>query len=207
MFRIALTGGIGAGKSVALARFIELGAIGIDYDGLARVAVQPGSTGLDEVVASFGPQVLAADGTLDRPVLAGVVFADPEARERLDAIVHPIVRRLAAEREAAVGAADAGAVVVHDIPLLVETGEVERFHLVVVVDAPVEVRLARLQESRGMTLEQAQARIAAQAADTARLAVADITLDGAGDPQALRAQVTELWTRVVEEVEAETPIE
>jgi len=203
MFRIGLTGGIAAGKSVALARFAELGAVVVDYDVLAREAVAPGTIGLDEVVEAFGPQVLAADGTLDRAALAGIVFADAGARERLNAVVHPEVRRLAAEHEAAAAAADPRAVVVHDIPLLVETGDPGRFHLVVVVDAPADLRAARLAE-RGLDPAEAAARIAAQAADDARLAVADVTLDGTGAPDALRAQVDELWARVATEVDEES---
>ncbi len=207
MFRIGLTGGIAAGKSVVLARFAELGAVVVDYDVLSREAVAPGTVGLDAVVEAFGPTVLAADGSLDRPALGRVVFGDAAARERLNAIVHPQVRRLAAEREAAAAAADPRAVVVHDIPLLVETGDPSHFHCVVVVDAPVEVRLRRLVEGRGLGEDEARARIAAQADDAARLAAADVTLDGAGAPEALRAQVDAFWPRVRTEVDAEAEAE
>jgi len=203
MFRIGLTGGIAAGKSVVLARFAELGAVVIDYDALSREAVAPGTVGLDEVVEAFGPAVLAPDGSLDRPALGRVVFGDDAARERLNAIVHPEVRRIAAEREAAAGAGDPRAVVVHDIPLLVETGDPARFHCVVVVDAPVELRLRRLVDGRGLTEDEARARVAAQADDAARLAAADVTLDGSGTPDALRAQVDAFWERVRAEVDAE----
>ncbi|MBE9924369.1 MULTISPECIES: dephospho-CoA kinase [Cellulosimicrobium] len=203
MFRIGLTGGIAAGKSVALARFAELGAVVVDYDALARDAVAPGTVGLDEVVEAFGPGVLGEDGALDRPALGRVVFGDDAARERLNAIVHPEVRRLAAEREAAAGAADPRAVVVHDIPLLVETGDPARFHCVVVVHTPEDVRVDRLVTSRGLSEDEARARIAAQADDAARLAAADVTLDGSGEPDALRAQVDALWARVRAEVDAE----
>ncbi|WP_069387038.1 dephospho-CoA kinase [Cellulosimicrobium cellulans] len=203
MFRIGLTGGIAAGKSVALARLAERGAVTIDYDVLSREAVAPGSVGLDEIVEAFGPQVLAADGTLDRQALAAVVFADEAARERLNAVVHPEVRRLAAEREAAAAAADPRAVVVHDIPLLVETGDPARFHLVVVVHAPAELRARRLAE-RGLSPEEAAARIAAQADDDARLAAADVTLDGTGSADALREQVDALWEKVRTEVDQES---
>ncbi|MFC8921773.1 dephospho-CoA kinase [Cellulosimicrobium sp. NPDC057127] len=203
MFRIGLTGGIAAGKSVALARLAERGAVAIDYDVLSREAVAPGSVGLDEVVESFGTGVLAPDGSLDRQALGAIVFADDAARERLNAVVHPEVRRLAAEREAAAAAADPRAVVVHDVPLLVETGDPARFHLVVVVHAPVELRTRRLTE-RGLSSEEAAARIAAQADDDARLAAADVTLDGAGSADALREQVDALWEKVSTELDEES---
>ncbi|WP_264030207.1 dephospho-CoA kinase [Cellulosimicrobium sp. SH8] len=207
MFRIGLTGGIAAGKSVALARFAELGAVVVDYDALSRDAVAPGTVGLDQVVEAFGPGVLDGDGALDRAALGRLVFGDAAARERLNAIVHPEVRRLAAEREAAVGAADPRAVVVHDIPLLVETGDPARFHCVVVVHTPTDVRVGRMVEGRGLSEDEARARLAAQADDASRLAAADVTLDGSGSPEALRDQVDELWTRVRAEVDAEVQAE
>lgn len=203
MQRIGLTGGIAAGKSVAARRFAEHGAVVIDADELARTAVAPGSAGLDAVTEAFGPGVVAADGSLDRPALAAVVFADPAARARLDAIVHPVVRRLAAEREAAAATLDAGAVVVHDIPLLVETGQADDFHVVVVVDAPALLRVERLVRLRGMTRQDAEARVAAQADDAVRLAAADVVLDGSGSEDVLRAQVDVLWLRLAAERDAE----
>lgn len=203
MFRIGLTGGIASGKSSASQRFAELGAVVIDHDVLAREAVVPGSVGLDEVVEAFGEGVLAADGSLDRPALGRVVFGDPEALARLESIIHPQVRRLSAEREAAAAAATPDAVVVHDIPLLVETGQVGSFHLLVVVDAPVEVRLARLVDGRGMTDADARARVSRQAADDERLAVADVVLRGGGEVEHLRAQVDDLWVRVRQEIAEE----
>ncbi|MBD7916979.1 dephospho-CoA kinase [Cellulomonas sp. Sa3CUA2] len=196
MQRIGLTGGIAAGKSVAARRFGELGAVVIDADVLAREAVAPGSAGLAEVAAAFGPGVLDADGALDRPALARVVFSDAGARARLDAIVHPVVRRLSAERAAAAVALDAGAVVVHDIPLLVETGQAEDFHVVVVVHAPAVLRVERLVRLRGMTRADAEARVAAQARDEERLAAADVVLDGTGSDADLVRQVDELWARL-----------
>jgi len=203
MQRIGLTGGIASGKSVVLRRFAELGAVVVDHDILAREAVAPGSVGLDQVVEQFGEGVLAPDGALDRSALADVVFHDDDARARLHAIVHPEVRRLSAERDALAGASDDGAVVVHDIPLLVEVGLAEAFHLVIVVDAPVAVRLERLVEGRGMSQAEARARIEAQADDASRLAVADVVLDGSGTEAELRAQVDALWQRVLVEREAE----
>ena len=203
MQRIGLTGGIAAGKSVAARRFDELGAVVVDADVLAREAVAPGTAGLSEVVAAFGPAVVDESGALDRAALARIVFSDPEARARLDAIVHPVVRRLAAEREAAAAALDAGAVVVQDIPLLVETGQADDFHVVVVVHAPAVLRVERLVRLRGMARADAEARVAAQARDEDRLAVADVVLDGSGTDVDLRAQVDELWARLAVEREDE----
>lgn len=203
MFRIGLTGGIAAGKSVVSHRLDELGAVVVDHDVLAREAVAPGSVGLAEVVEEFGDRVLADDGSLDRAALGRVVFGDVGARTRLEEIVHPEVRRLAAEREAAAGAADPRAVVVHDIPLLVETGQADRFHLLVVVHAPAAQRVARLVTGRSMTEDEARSRVAAQADDDERLAVADVVLDGTGTEDDLRARVDALWTRVAQEIAQE----
>lgn len=203
MFRIGLTGGIAAGKSVAATRLAELGAVVVDHDLLAREAVAPGSVGLAEIAETFGPGVLAEDGSLDRPALGALVFADDAARERLNAIVHPEVRRLSAEQEAKAGAADPSAVVVHDIPLLVETEQAGHFHLVVVVHTPAEQRVRRLVAARGLTEEAARARVVAQASDEERLAAADVTLDGSRTEEDLRAQVDTLWQRVTAEVAQE----
>ena len=209
MQRIGLTGGIAAGKSVAARRLAELGAVVIDSDVLAREAVAPGSAGLDAVVDEFGRGVLAGDGSLDRAALASIVFADDAARARLDGIVHPIVRRLSAEREAASATTDHGAVVVHDIPLLVETGQADAFHVLVVVDTPAVLRVERLVRLRGMDRAEAEARVSAQASDDERLAVADVVLDGGGSDDDLRTQVDELWDRLAveraDELAAETP--
>jgi len=209
MQRIGLTGGIAAGKSVAAARLAERGAVVIDSDVLAREAVAPGSAGLEAVTDEFGPGVLAADGSLDRAALGALVFADDDARARLNGIVHPVVRRLSAEREAAAAAADHGAVVVHDIPLLVETGQADAFHVLVVVHAPAVLRVERLVVGRGLTRDEAEARIAAQASDADRLAAADVVLDGTGSEDDLRAQVDALWVRLssetADEIAAESP--
>jgi dephospho-CoA kinase len=199
MQRIGLTGGIAAGKSVVAHRFTELGAVVIDADELARLVVQPGTSGYDEVVGAFGPRVVGPDGELDRAALGALVFADEAARRRLEAIVHPQVRRLAAEREAAAAAADPAAVVVHDIPLLVETGQADSFGVVVVVAAPASLRVDRLVRLRGMPEADARARVAAQASDEEREAAADVVLDGTGSDDGLRAQVDALWQRLVEE--------
>ena len=193
MLRIGLTGGIASGKSTAAARLAELGATVIDHDLLAREAVAPGSDGLARVAAEFGADVVGRDGTLDRPALGAIVFADPEARTRLNAIVHPIVLRLADDAEAAVRTDDRGAVVVHDIPLLVETGQAADFDLVLVVHASEEVRVERLMRERGLSRVQALARIRAQATDEDRLAAATVVLAGGSTVHDLRRQVDTFW--------------
>lgn len=203
MIKIGLTGGIAAGKSVAAARFAELGAVVIDHDVLAREVVEPGTVGLDRVVEAFGEDVLDATGGLDREALGHIVFGNHEALDRLNAIVHPEIGRLAAEREAAAGAADAGAVVVHDIPLLVETGQQDGFHILVVVDAPADLRIQRLVENRGLTLPQARQRVAVQATDSARREAADVIVSGSGTEDELRAAVDALWRRLQDEVSQE----
>jgi len=198
MYRIGLTGGIAAGKSVAADRFRELGAAVVDHDVLAREAVRPGSAGLAEIRKVFGAEVLLADGSLNRPALGRIVFGDEDALERLNAIVHPAVYELSAAAERAAEADfasrdDAKAVIVHDIPLLVETGQQDDFDLLLVVDAPASVRVERLVQSRGMEREDAQARVASQLGDEARRAAADVILDGAGSVEKLRRQVDQVW--------------
>jgi dephospho-CoA kinase len=188
--QIGLTGGIGSGKSTAARRFAELGALVIDSDVVAREVVEPGTPGLAAVVDAFGPGVLDAGGRLDRPALARVVFGDEAARRRLNGIVHPLVRARAAEL---VAAAPAGTVVVQDVPLLVETGQAGAFDLVVVVEAPVELRVSRLA-GRGLPAAEARARMASQATDADRRAVADAVLVNDGTEADLRAQVDRLWT-------------
>lgn len=190
MLRVGLTGGIGAGKSTVAGRLVELGATLVDADQVAREVVRPGSAGLAQVVEAFGERVLDGDGALDRPALASIVFEDRAARHRLNGIVHPLVGRRTAEL---VAKAPADAVVVQDIPLLVEGGLAAGFHLVVVVHAPVEERVRRLAADRGMTEEEARARIAAQADDDARRAAADVWLDNDGHRDALLAEVDRLW--------------
>jgi dephospho-CoA kinase len=207
MQRIGLTGGIAAGKSVVASHLAELGAVVIDSDGLARDAVRPGSVGLDQVVEAFGAGVLAPDGSLDRAALGRVVFADPAALATLNAIVHPVVRRLAAEREAAAAAIDGGAVVVHDIPLLIETGQAEAFHLLVVVHTPAELRIGRLVAERGLTEAEARARVDSQVDDETRVELADVVLDGTRTVEDLRAQVDRLWARILAERVAEVNAE
>lgn len=199
MLRIGLTGGIGSGKSTVSALLARRGAVIIDSDRIAREVVEPGTPGLAAVVEAFGPQVLTADGALDRPALAAVVFADPEARRTLDAIVHPLVRARAEELAAA---APAGAVVVHDVPLLVETGQAGSYDVVLVVEACPETRVARLVQ-RGLAEADARARMAAQATDEQRRAVAHVVLDNSGTPEELAAQVDRFWAERVEPAVAE----
>ena len=198
MLRIGLTGWIGSGKSTVSRLLGERVAVVVDADVIAREVVAPGTPGLAAIVEAFGPTVLAADGSLDRPGLAAVVFADPEARRRLDAIVHPLVRARAGELEAA---APPDAVVVHDVPLLAETGQGASYDLVVVVEADPGVRVARLVQ-RGLRADDARARIAVQATDEQRRAIADVVLDNSGTPEQLTEQVERLWRdRVVQAAE------
>jgi dephospho-CoA kinase len=189
VLRIGLTGGIGSGKSTVSGLLAARGAVIVDADRIAREVVEPGTPGLATVVEAFGDAVLAPDGWLDRPALAAIVFADPEARRRLDAIVHPLVRARGRELEAA---APPGSVVVHDVPLLVETGQASSFDLVLVVLADVETRVARLVQ-RGLTAEDARARIAVQATDEQRRAIGDVVLDNSGTEEELAAQVDRFW--------------
>ncbi len=191
--RIGLTGGIGSGKSTVSALLAEHGAVVVDADRIAREVVEPGTPGLTAVAEAFGDGVLTSDGALDRPALATIVFADPQARQQLDGIVHPLVRARARELEAA---APTGAVVVHDVPLLTETGQAGTYDLVLVVEADVEVRVARLVQ-RGLTEDDARARIAVQATDEQRRAIADVVLDNSGTEAELAAQVDRFWVERV----------
>lgn len=190
MLRVGLTGGIGSGKSAVAALLARHGAYVVDSDALAREVVAPGTPGLAAIAEAFGPVVLAADGSLDRGALAGIVFENPADRAVLNAIVHPLVAAATAER---VGAAPEGAVVVNDVPLLVETGMAPLFDVVVVVEAPVETRLARLA-ARGLPEPEARARIAAQATDEERRAVATYVVDNSGTLDDLQRSVDALWT-------------
>jgi dephospho-CoA kinase len=188
---VGLTGGIGAGKSEVARLLAERGAVVVDADELAREAVAPGTPGLAAVVAEFGPEVLAADGSLDRAALGEIVFSDPHRRAALEKIVHPYVGRRSSQLMAA---APADAVVVYDVPLLVENGLQGAYDVVVVVDAPDEMRLHRLVELRGMPEADARGRMAAQADRQTRLAVADHVVANDGDLDALRLQVDRIWS-------------
>lgn len=192
---VGLTGGIGSGKSTVAKVFAEAGALVVDSDAIQRLVVAPKSPGLRAIAEQFGPQMLTPDGALDRPAMAEVVFADPEARRRLEAITHPLI---AQETQKQVASARPGQVVVHDIPLLVELGRQDDYDLVVVVDAPEEVRLERLITDRGMAREAALARIRAQATTEQRRAVADVWIDNFGSRDALRARAREVWATTIE---------
>lgn len=190
MLRVGLTGGIGAGKSTVAARLAEHGAVLIDADKLAREVVEPGTPGLAALAEAFGEGILTAEGALDRPALAAKAFADEDSRRRLNGILHPLIGARTAELMAA---AAPDAIVVHDVPLLVEGNLGAAYHLVLVVDAPVDVRVRRLVEVRGMAEDDAHARIAAQADEAARRAAADVWLDNSGTPDVVLAEVDRLW--------------
>lgn len=191
--RIGLTGGIGSGKSTVAAMLADRGALVIDADAVARGVVAPGSEGLAAVAAEFGPSILAADGSLDRAALAAVAFADDAARHRLNATLHP---RIAAHTAELMAAATPGQPIVHDVPLLVENGLAPAYDAVIVVEAPLDVRLARLA-GRGVTDADARRRMAAQATDDERRTVADVIIDNSGDLAALADQVDRAWRKLI----------
>jgi len=195
MLRVGLTGGIGAGKSTVSATFSECGGIVVDGDVISREVVEPGTEGLAALVDEFGPQILHPEGALNRPALAAIAFSDDDKRRALNGIVHPLVAR---RRSELIAAAADDAVIIEDIPLLVEAGMAPLFPLVVVVHADVDVRLKRLIEVRGMAEADARARIAAQATDEQRRKVADIWLDNAGTEGELVERVRELWYQRIE---------
>lgn len=184
--RVGLTGGIASGKSTVSAILADLGAVVIDADLIAREVVARGTPGLAAVVEEFGAEVLTPDGDLDRAAMGSLVFADPDARRRLEAIIHPLVHRRSAALEAD---APEHAVVVHDIPLLAEVGRAGSFDAVVVVDAPAELQVQRMVEDRGWTREEAESRIAAQASREQRRAIATHVVDNTGSLDDLRQQV------------------
>lgn len=187
--RVGLTGGVASGKSTVAAMLAELGAVVIDADAIAREVVARRTPGLDAVVAEFGAELLTAEGELDRPAMGRLVFGDEDARRRLEGIVHPLVFERYAELEAS---APPGALVVHDIPLLAESGRGEDFDAVVVVDVPRELQVERMLRDRGWTLEDAESRIAAQATREQRLALATHVVENTGSLEQLRARVAEV---------------
>lgn len=191
--RIGLTGGIGSGKSTVAELFRQRGAVIIDADMLARQAVEPGSAGLASLVRLVGPQILTPDGHLDRSALGRLIFADPGLRAQVEAVIHPAVWRGADELEAA---APPGSVVVHMIPLLVETGQPDRYDQVIVVDIDPATQLARVQARDRLDEQQARARLAAQASREQRLAIADLVVDNSGDLAHLEDQVDQAWRRL-----------
>jgi dephospho-CoA kinase len=193
VLRVGLTGGIGAGKSEVSRRLAAQGAVIIDADAAARDVVAPGTEGLAEVTGAFGRDLLLPDGGLDRARLGDLVFADPEQRARLNAIIHPKVAERMAELEQAAGP---GAIVVHDVPLITENGLASAYDIVVVVDVPPRTQIDRLVKLRGMTREQAKARIAAQATREQRLAIADMVVDNSSSLTELDRQVGDLWAEL-----------
>ncbi|MET0974034.1 MAG: dephospho-CoA kinase [Leifsonia sp.] len=199
MYLIGLTGGIASGKSTIARRLVEHGAVHIDADQLARRVLERGTPGLAAVREAFGDGVLAADGSLDRAALGELVFSDAAALERLNGIVHPAVRELSAKLFAAAEAADPNVVVVYDVPLLVEAEVDHPFDLVVVAQATKKTRAERLVDIRGFSEQHAQARIDAQASDTARLSIADVVIDTDGSLAHTMSQADALWSRVRQE--------
>lgn len=193
MVNVGLTGGIGSGKSEVSRRLAAYGAVVIDSDLIAREVVEPGTPGLAALVAEFGTDILSADGTLDRPKLGTLVFADKDRLAALNAIVHPLVGARADELRAA--AAD-DAVLVNDVPLLAENHLEKLYDVVVVVDASPETQLDRLVRLRGMTEQDARNRMAAQATRADRLAIADVVIDNDGPIEALEPQLRALWERL-----------
>jgi dephospho-CoA kinase len=195
VLRVGLTGGIGSGKSEVARRLVAHGAVIIDADVAARAVVALGTPGLARVAEAFGAGVLGPDGALDRERLGAIVFGDPDSRATLNAIVHPLVGEwMRAAEQAAVAASDGDVIIVHDVPLLAENRRAGDFDLVIVVDVPPELQLERLVGQRGMTPDQARARIAAQASREQRLAVADLVIDNSGSLADLDRRVAGLWT-------------
>ncbi|MFG2731705.1 dephospho-CoA kinase [Streptomyces canus] len=199
MLKVGLTGGIGAGKSEVSRLLVEHGAVLIDADRIAREVVAPGTPGLAAVVQAFGEDVLAEDGGLDRPKLGSIVFADPDRLAVLNSIVHPLVGARSRELESA---AAEDAVVVHDVPLLAENALAPLYDLVVVVDASPETQLDRLVRLRGMSEQDARARMAAQATREKRLEIADVVIDNDVPLEELRRRVRELWGELVRRARA-----
>ncbi|MET4659026.1 dephospho-CoA kinase [Streptomyces sp. PvP037] len=204
MLKVGLTGGIGAGKSEVSRLLVGHGAVLIDADRIAREVVEPGTPGLAAVVDAFGEEILTADGALDRPKLGSLVFADPEQLAVLNAIVHPLVGARSRELEEA---AAVDAVVVHDVPLLTENGLAPLYDLVIVVDASPETQLDRLVDRRGMTAQDARARMAAQATREERRAIADIVIDNDVPLDVLRRRVEDVWSQLEDRASRRSPAE
>ena len=201
MIRVGLTGGIGSGKSTVAGMLAERGAVVIDADAIARELVEPGEPALHLLVDEFGASIIADDGTLLRGRLAELAFASTDGTARLNAIMHPLI---AAESRRRIEAAAAGGanVVVYDMPLLVETGQADLVDVVVVVDVPVEMQVERAVGQRGLDEADVRRRIEVQATREQRRAAADVVIDNSGDVTSTRAQVVDLWNRLVEGPEA-----
>jgi dephospho-CoA kinase len=199
VYLIGLTGGIASGKSTVARRLVEHGAVHIDADDLARRVVEPGKPAFDAVVEAFGPGVVRRDGTLDRPKLGELVFNDAQARDRLNAIVHPAVRELSAKLFEKAEREDPDAVVVYDVPLLVEASVDHPFDLIVVTSAPRRTQVNRLVEVRGLDPGHAEARVDAQVDDAERRAIADVVIDTDGSMAHTMSQTDALWHRIIRE--------
>jgi dephospho-CoA kinase len=193
MLLIGLTGGIASGKSAVAARLAERGAVVVDADRLAREVVEPGTPALARIAEEFGADVIAADGSLDRAALGSIIFTSPARRIALNAITHPAVGARSHELFAAAAAADPDAIVVYDVPLLVDAGRAEEFDMIVVVNASTETRVARMIAHRGMTRDEALQRINSQATDSERLAVANLVIDADGTLDETLEQADDLW--------------
>jgi dephospho-CoA kinase len=193
---IGLTGGIASGKSAVAVRLAERGAIVVDADVIAREVVMPGTPTLARIVEEFGPEVISEDGSLNRPALGALIFTAPEKRAALNAITHPAVEARSHELFAAAGAANPDAIVVYDVPLLVDTSRVGEFDTIVVVNASTETRVNRMIAHRGMTRDEALHRINSQATDTARLAIADIVIDANGTLEETLQQADAVWKKL-----------
>jgi len=199
VYLIGLTGGIASGKSTVARRLVEHGAVHIDADELARRVVEPGTPGLAAIVETFGPGVLRRDGGLDRQKLGEIVFGDDAARAKLNAIVHPAVRELSSKLFAKAERENPDAVVVYDVPLLVEASVDHPFDLIVVTNAPRRTQVKRLVEERGFDPLQAQARVDAQVDNTKRIEIADVVIDTDGSMAETIGQADALWLRIMEE--------
>lgn len=196
MTTIALTGGIASGKSTIAAHLRELGAHILDADAFARLAVAPGSKGLAQLVDRYGETILADDGTLDRKALADIIFNDEAEREAVNEILHPEIRRMTGEELAAIRADDPDAIIVHDIPLLVEARHNYDYDEIWVAEAPAEIRIQRLVDERGMSVADATARVKAQVDDAERRTLADVLIDTSDTIDATLARVNEEWARI-----------
>lgn len=193
--RIGLTGGIGSGKSTVANLLAEHGAVVIDADAIARELVEPGEPALAELVTEFGPRILREDGSLNRGELAALAFGDTRGTERLNAIMHPLIR---AESERRLSVAGDAGVVVYDMPLLLETGQQDLVDLVVVVDVPEDVQVERAVGKRGLDEDDVRRRMNVQVSRGERLAAADVVIDNSGDLSRTRQEVDRLWLRLSE---------
>ena len=204
MYLIGLTGGIASGKSTVATRLAEHGAVHIDADQLAREAVEPGTDALQQIAETFGPDVISPDGSLDRPALGAVVFGNPELLQKLNAIVHPAVQDLTRHYIRQAEEHDPNAIVVYDVPLLVEAKLPHMFNLIVVVHSSTETRVERLIRHRNLTRAKAHKRVGSQATDAERLAIADIVIDSDGTLAETLGQSDALWSRLVTLARAST---